>query len=55
VSWSIGFDTNWQAFNPKFDHPRWLAHKATDYSWAEWRKAEKKSNADANQSVASSI
>lgn len=25
------------AFDPKPDHPRWVKHKLTDESWAEWR------------------
>lgn len=25
-------------YTPKPDHPEWLNHKATDQSWAEWRK-----------------
>jgi hypothetical protein len=25
-------------FDAKPDHPEWLHHKATDVSWAEWRK-----------------
>lgn len=24
-------------FTPKPDHPRWIAHKLTDESWAQWR------------------
>jgi hypothetical protein len=24
-------------FEPKREHPRWLAHKLTDASWSEWR------------------
>jgi hypothetical protein len=27
-------------FEKKPDHPRWLKHKATDESWAEWRKEQ---------------
>ena len=26
---------------PKPEHPRWLEHKATDPSWAEWRAEQK--------------
>lgn len=25
-------------FKPTPDHPEWIQHKATDSSWAEWRK-----------------
>lgn len=25
------------AFDAKPDHPKWIAHKLTDESWAEWR------------------
>lgn len=28
-------------FKPKPDHPDWIKHKATDPSWAEWRKEQK--------------
>lgn len=34
-------------FEPKPDHPEWIHHKATDESWADWRKenaVEKQSN-----------
>ena len=27
-------------FKAKPDHPKWTEHKATDPSWAEWRKAQ---------------
>lgn len=27
-------------FMPKPDRPEWIAHKATDPSWAEWRKSQ---------------
>lgn len=27
-------------FKPKPEHPRWLEFKATDDSWAEWRKEQ---------------
>ncbi len=27
-------------FMPKPDHPRWIAHKATDPSWEAWRKEQ---------------
>lgn len=30
-------------FEPKSDYPDWIEWKATDDSWAEWRKAQKKS------------
>src|ERR1700679_2733375 len=26
------------AFDPSAEHPRWIEHKMTDPSWAEWRK-----------------
>ncbi len=29
-----------KTFEPKPDHPDWIKHKATDSSWAEWRKAQ---------------
>lgn len=29
---------NQQPFTPKPEHPEWLKFKATDPSWAEWRK-----------------
>jgi hypothetical protein len=28
-------------FNAKPDHPDWINHKATDPSWAEWRKEQR--------------
>lgn len=27
-----------EPFTPKPDHPEWIEFKATDESWAEWRK-----------------
>lgn len=29
-----------QPFESKPDHPDWIHHKATDPSWAEWRKEQ---------------
>lgn len=31
-------------FTPKPEHPEWLAFKATDPSWEEWRKEQSDSN-----------
>lgn len=32
---------NKDPFKPKPEHPDWLHHKATDPSWAEWRKTHR--------------
>jgi hypothetical protein len=32
-------------YPPKPDHPRWLHHKATDESWAQWRAEQSNSPA----------
>jgi hypothetical protein len=31
-------DDDGPPYIPKPDHPDWIRHKATDPSWAEWRK-----------------
>jgi hypothetical protein len=31
---------NLSPFEPTPDHPDWINHKATDPSWAEWRKEQ---------------
>jgi hypothetical protein len=31
-----------EPFTPKPEHPEWLAFKATDPSWAKWRKEQAK-------------
>lgn len=33
-------DAGQEPFKPKPDHPDWIHHKATDPSWAEWRKQQ---------------
>lgn len=33
-------DEEMRPFEPKADHPDWIHHKATDPSWAEWRKEQ---------------
>lgn len=30
-------EADFVAFTPKPDHPRWVKHKATHPSWAQWR------------------
>lgn len=29
---------DWSSFEPKPEHPRWIAHLLFDKSWAQWRK-----------------
>lgn len=31
--------SNFKAYTPTPEHPRWIQHKLTDESWAEWRAA----------------
>ncbi len=38
VEWLDNGDYTFYPFQPTFDHPRWIAHKLTDPSWAQWRE-----------------
>jgi|ERR1700679_970300 len=44
-----------EPFEPKSEHPEWIAWKATDPSWAKWRKAEAKKKAKALPPIAAAI
>ena len=35
---------NRDPFEPKPEHPRWIQHRETDPSWAEWRSDQAKSS-----------
>ena len=36
-------------FIAKPDHPRWIEHKATDDSWAQWRSEQPKAHVEASR------